>query len=108
MVTGVVLPTTVVATVNVRLVAPAGTVTLPGTVATAVLLLDRLTTLPPEGAGELNVAVPVDGEPPMTFAGFNDSEASELGGARTVITAVRVALRTPVMVRPCPRRPATS
>jgi hypothetical protein len=44
--------------VKVALVAPAGTVTLAGTVATAVLLLDRVTTVPPDGAGLFNVTVP--------------------------------------------------
>jgi len=38
-----------VGTVNVRLVAPAGTVTLAGTVAAAVLLLERETMAPAVG-----------------------------------------------------------
>lgn len=50
--------TACVLTVNVRLVDPAATVTLAGTVATAVLLLDSATTAPPEGAAEDNVTVP--------------------------------------------------
>jgi hypothetical protein len=60
-----------VETGNVALVAPALTVTLPGTVATLVLLLLRVTTAPPDGAGEDNAAVPVEPEPPTTLAGFN-------------------------------------
>lgn len=56
-VTDVELATALVVTGNVALVAPAATVTLAGTVATAGLLLDKLTTLPPGGAAAVNVAV---------------------------------------------------
>ena len=66
--------TTVVLTVKIALVAPARTVTLAGTVATAVLLLERDTTAPPVGAGPLSVTVPVEGVPPMTLLGFTVSE----------------------------------
>jgi hypothetical protein len=44
-----------VVTVKVRLVEPAGMVTLDGTDAREVLLLDRLTTAPPLGAGAVSV-----------------------------------------------------
>jgi hypothetical protein len=47
-------------------VEPSGTVTLAGTVATDALLLSRFTTLPPAGAGEARVTVPVEGEGPTT------------------------------------------
>lgn len=53
----VVAVTDVVVTVNVALVDPAATVTLPGTLADELLLL-KLTTEPPEGAAELRVTVP--------------------------------------------------
>jgi hypothetical protein len=62
--------TALVATVNVALVAPPGTVTLAGTVATAVLLLASVTTIPPLGAGPLRVTVPWDGFPPVTLVGL--------------------------------------
>ncbi|MBI2219171.1 MAG: hypothetical protein HYU51_17965 [Candidatus Rokubacteria bacterium] len=65
--------TEVVVTVNVALVAPAGTVTLAGTVA-AVLLLDSVTTAPPVGAAAVNVAVPVEEAGPTTLVGFTDSD----------------------------------
>jgi len=50
-----------VVTVNVRLAAPAGIVTLAGTVAAAVLLLERETRAPPMGAGPLSLTLPVEG-----------------------------------------------
>jgi hypothetical protein len=56
--------------------APAGTVTLAGTVVKVVLLLDRETTAPPLGAGALNVRLPVEGDPPLTLVGFNLNEES--------------------------------
>ena len=67
--------TEVVVIVNVRLVAPALTVTLDGTVAALTLLLASATTLPPEGAAEDSVTVPVDELPPVTVAGLTDTDA---------------------------------
>ena len=64
-------------TVNVALVAPAATVTLAGTRATVVLLLESATCAPPAGAGPLNVTVPVDEFPPTTLVGFSVSVESE-------------------------------
>src|SRR5271166_83891 len=61
-------------TVNVADVAFAATVTLAGTWAAAVLLLDRVTTAPPAGAGAFNVTVPVDVFPPNTDAGLTLTE----------------------------------
>jgi hypothetical protein len=57
-----------VATVNVALVAPEGTVTELGTVAEGELLL-RLTAMPPDGAAEESVTVPVALDPPTTELG---------------------------------------
>ena len=68
--------TDVVLTVNVALNAPAGMVTLAGTVAT-VLLLDRVTTAPPEGAAFVRLAVPCEVLPPTTLAGLRAIPASD-------------------------------
>jgi phosphohistidine swiveling domain-containing protein len=65
----------IVATWNVALVAPAMIVTLDGTVAAEVLLLDRETTVPPLGAAPLRVTCPVEGLPPLTLVGLSVSEA---------------------------------
>ena len=62
------LTTAVVEIVNVALVAPAGTVTDPGTEALA-LPDDNETTAPPAGAGPLSVTVPVEEFPPITDVG---------------------------------------
>lgn len=66
----------VVVTVNVLLVDPAGIVTLDGTVATPVLLLESTTTTPPTGAGPLSATVPVEESRPFTRVGFNVSASS--------------------------------
>jgi hypothetical protein len=98
--------------VKVALVCAACTVTLDGTVATDVLLLDRLTLAPPEGAAPVNVTVPVELFPPLTLVGFSVSDESvtlplagvivsdafcELLPSVAVITAV-VVLVTDVVV----------
>ena len=60
--------------------APAATVTLDGTVATVVLLLESWMVIPVGGAAPLRVTVPVDWFPPTTFDGFNFNE-DNVGGA---------------------------
>ena len=93
MVTAVDAVTALVLIVNVALVAPAATVTLEGTVAAAVLLLESATVAPPAGAAPLNVTVPVeDCVPPITLVGLSVSDESVAGGGgagATVIEAVR-------------------
>ena len=76
-VTAVEAPTACVATANVALVAPAGTVTLPGTVATPGLALPSVTAAPPEGAAALSVTVPCVAVPPVTVAGLIDNDDKE-------------------------------
>jgi hypothetical protein len=79
-----------VLTVNVAVLAPAGMVTLAGTVA-ALVLLARATCAPPVGAGPLSVTVPVeDCSPPTTLVGFRLSEETLTAGAGAGFT-VRVA-----------------
>jgi hypothetical protein len=69
--------TALVLAVKLALVAPAVTVTLEGTLAAPVLLLDSMTTAPPAGAGALSVTVPVEFcVPPTTLVGFNAREES--------------------------------
>jgi hypothetical protein len=60
-----------VSTGKVARVAPAGTVTLPGTVAAFVLSLVSTTDVPPSGAAEASVTVPVTGVPPTTVLELN-------------------------------------
>ncbi len=77
--------------VNVALVAPAAIVTLAGTVAAVVLLLDRETTAPPAGAALESVTVPRELAPPVTVAGLRLT-ACRLAGGGTGVT-VNVAVR---------------
>jgi hypothetical protein len=71
----VAVPTAMVDTVNVAVVAPWATVTLAGTLA-AVLSDERVTVNPPASAGALNVTVPVALVPPRTEVGLTLTDAS--------------------------------
>ena len=94
MVTGVDAVTALVLTVNVALLAPETTVTLAGTVAVDVLLLERETAAPPVGAGPLSVTVPVEVcAPPVTLVGFSVSE--ERVGRASGSTVSEAVLLTP-------------
>jgi hypothetical protein len=68
--------TGLVVTVKVAVVAFAATVTVAGTCAAAVLLLESVTTVPPMGAGALSVTVPLELLPPITDAGLMTREAT--------------------------------
>ena len=68
--------TRLVVTLKLADVAPAGTKMLAGTVAAFRLLLTRVITAPPEGAGALNVTVPVEARPPLTLVGLKVNELS--------------------------------
>lgn len=83
--------TRLVVTVKVARVAPAGTVTVEGTVAAPGLLLESATCAPPAGAGPFSVTVPVEfpSGPPITLVGLKVSEERTAG--ITVSEAVRVA-----------------
>src|SRR5437667_94566 len=81
MVTGVDAATALVLIVKVAVVLAAGTVTVEGTLA-AALLLDYAPSLPDALAISLSVTVPVDDcVPPVTLVGFNLSEETATGGA---------------------------
>ena len=73
--------TVVVEIANVALVAPAATVTLPGTVA-AALLLESVTANPPDAAADVSVTVPCAALPPVTVEGLNEiaESAGDEGG----------------------------
>src|SRR5438046_133099 len=94
MVTAVDAVTALVLIVNVALVAPAATVTLEGTVAAAVLLLESATLAPPAFADTILFPSPVEVcRPPITLVGLSVSDESVAGGGgagATVIEAVRV------------------
>jgi hypothetical protein len=79
-----------VVTVNVAVVAFAGTVMVAGTVATELLLLLSATTAPDEAVRPFRVIVPVDELPPTTEFGLNVSEVT--WGGVTVSPVVRVLL----------------
>ena len=68
-VTAVLFATANVVTVKLAEVCPPGTLTMPGTVAAAALLVESVTEIPPAGAGELRNTVPVAFVPPLTLAG---------------------------------------
>lgn len=87
MVAGVEVVTDTVLTVNATLVTPAATVTLAGTVATLVLLLDSVTTAPPEAAALVSVAVPCEALPPTTLVGV--SAIAESAGADAAACGVK-------------------
>lgn len=57
----------------------AGAEALDGTVAAEVMLLERVTAMPPDGAGPFRVTVPVELVPPVTVVGFKDRELTEGG-----------------------------
>ena len=92
---GVLAVTVLLVIVKFALVAPAAIVTLAGTVAALVWLLDRVTTAPPLGAALVSVTVPCEVFPPVTVVGFKDSVDKLAGGGGggtgvTVSAAVRV------------------
>src|ERR1019366_5082813 len=74
--------------VNVAVVAPASTVTPPGTVAAVILLLDNVTNAPPVGAAPLSVTVPVDDVPPLTVVGLTVTEV-KMGGPAVAVVKVK-------------------
>jgi hypothetical protein len=96
MVTVVDAATALVLIVNVALVVPAGTVTLEGTLAAAVSLLESAICAPPDGAAPLSVTVPVEEFPPWTLVGFIASEERVTGGGGAGVTVREADLVTPL------------
>jgi len=98
-VTLVLVKTVVVITVKAALVLPAATVTLLGTLATA-LLLESDTTAPPEGAGAVRLTVPNEAFPPVVLVGFRVSEEIVTGppGVTVKSASLVVPLYVPEIV----------
>jgi hypothetical protein len=90
-VTGVETATLDVDVGNVALVAPAAIVTVAGTLAADVLLLESEMTAPPGGAPVESVTLPWELAPPVTLVGFTVT-ACRLAAGGTRVT-VRVAVR---------------
>ena len=85
--------TTDVEMTKVVVVAPAGTVTLPGTPAAVGLPLESETAAPFAGAAPVNVTVPWALEPPATLVGVTDRLARlASGGAGACAVTARVAV----------------
>src|SRR2546427_513478 len=91
MVTGVDAVTELAVTVKLALLAPPGMVTLAATLATDVLLLERVTSAPPAGAAAAKVTVPVEELPPTTLVGLTVTALrTDAAGEFTVIGAKRI------------------
>jgi hypothetical protein len=87
--------TNIAVTVNVTEFMFAGTTTLAGTVAAAVLLLDSVTVAPPDGAVPLKVTVAIEFEtPPVTVVGLS-ARFDSVGG---FTVSVALAVPPPVSV----------
>ena len=78
----------VVATLNVAVLAPPGTVTVAGTVARAGLLLVSVTSNPAAGAAPLRRTVPSELDPPTSVDGFNVTLDNVAGGAGFTVMVV--------------------
>jgi hypothetical protein len=83
-VTGVVVVTAFVVTVNVADVFPAAIVTEAGGLAD-VLVLERVILAPPVGAAAVNVTVPVTDVPPVTLEAFSVTEESAKAPAGVIV-----------------------
>ena len=89
------MSTIAVLTVKGAALAPAGTITLEGTLA-APLLLKSATIAPPVGAALVRVTVPVeDSSPPITLEGLSVNEARPSGRRGTGVTVSEADLVTP-------------
>jgi hypothetical protein len=99
----VVACTWVVVTLKVRDLDPAGTTTLFGTVAAALLL--AIATVVGAGAIAVSVTVPVEELPPVTVVGFNDRLATPRDGGGVGVgggTPPVVLVKTSISGAPAP------
>src|SRR5688572_18083095 len=94
MVTEVEVVTDRVVTLKDALVAPAATVTLAGTVATVVLLLESATTAPPVGAAVVSVRVACELFPPVTLVGLRVRVERVAGPGGGGVVAPRLISKT--------------
>src|SRR5437870_4016674 len=91
------LTTELVVPAKVALVAPAATVTLAGSEATAAFELERLTRSPPLGAALVKVTVPVAEPPPVTVEGLKLIALRLAGGGTGLTVSVVVRVTPPPM-----------
>ncbi len=94
-----------VVTVNSALVSPWRTVTVAGTVATPVLLLDRFSASPPTPAGPLSVRRAVNAAPPAPVCVVAPAPARLVGflGCKVSVTgSAGVSVSAPILVTPRP------
>ena len=98
MVTDVLFPTANVVIVKLAEVCPPGTLTIPGTVATARLLVESVTEIPPAGAGALKNTVPVAFVPPRTLVGLIVIDCRSGGALGSALTLTKIDLVTPPAV----------
>jgi hypothetical protein len=97
MTTVVFVDTGEVAIVNVPVKPVAGTVTLGGTLATVVLLLESATTAPPSGAPTLSTTVPLEASPPATVDGLVSIVDRVAGGGGSCGVKLRTADQAPAV-----------
>jgi hypothetical protein len=86
--------TDLLVTVNVVLLAPAATLTLAGTVAALVLLLESVTVAPPDGAAPESATVPWAVLPPTTLVGEIETDVTVGFDVEFVSTSVTVTVRS--------------
>jgi hypothetical protein len=94
-VTDVLFPTANVVTVKLAEVCPPATLTMPGTVAAAGLLVASVTEIPPAGAGELRNTLPVAFVPPLTLVGVIVIDWRRGGAFGSALTLTKMDLVTP-------------
>src|SRR5262245_28176263 len=95
MLTTVFFVTAKVVTLKLAEVCPAGILTTGGTWATDGLFVDRVAKMPPVGAGEAKVTVPVALVPPGTLVGVTVTDWSRGGAFGSGATLTKKDLVTP-------------